>query len=660
MIVALHAMSKRARKSRPRQPVATNRGNANPVAAASADPVVTDPAPTILRVSKRTHLVVAVVLVMLCAALFGPALDYPMVFDDVTYLIDNPVFVPESYSYPLDFKEFIQRPGKLGTDPDFAINFVMRPVAYASFFLNRWIDGYNPRWYRVLNIAIHAGNAMLIYGLLVLLRTPKNRDRLGGSSATFIAAATAVLFAVHPLAIESVTYIVQRFTSLAALFCLLALWLHFLAVRSTPRTRSRWILRGGSVLSMLLAMQTKECSFTIPVMAVVLDRFVLGSQWRDSLRRSLPLLLCMPLIPALVLLSSSALHESGFDFSAGMNIVNSRDEPIPQLHYLATQITVVLHYLRLMVWPVGLNLDPEWPLYRSFFATPVLLAFSALAALVLAAAFIFKRLKTDPRAALVLAFTAWYFVTISVSSSLIPLPDMVAEHRSYLPSVGVFVILACLGDWLRQVRLPAAIGRFALPLAAVLALSGLAWKTNNRNNCWSSTENLWRDTAAKSPGKFRVWGNLGAAVSDAGKDKEAVTYFKKSVELEPRFQNGLLNLSNSYLRLNLPHESLKTSQKLIELSGDAPLKAPVAYTVGISLYGVGRFEEARRMLCALAETAPGDPMVHRALAYVYVATKQPHLALDHLRTYARLDPDAQDAEPMIARLQKAINRSSGS
>ena len=608
-------------------------------------------------ISKRIHITVAAVLIVLCAALFGPTLGYPLVFDDDTYLVSNPVFKPESFRYPLEFDEFIQRPGKLGSDPDFAINFVMRPVAYASFYLNFLFDGYTPHGYRIVNIAVHAGASILIYGLLfVLLRASPDRHRLKNSSITFIAAAAAILFAVHPMAIESVTYIVQRFTSLAALFCLLALWLHFLAIQAAARTKARWTLRIGSVLSMLLAMQTKECSFTIPIMAVVLDRIVIATPWRAALRRALPLLLCMPLIPALVLMSSAALHQNGIDFTAGMNIVNSRDEPIPQLHYLATQITVVLHYLRLLVWPMGLNLDPEWPLYKSLAAVPVVTSFATLAGLVMAVGYTFKRCQSDPRAALAWAFTVWYFVTISVSSSLIPLPDMVAEHRAYLPSIGAFVVIACLADWLRQLRMATALQHFALPATALLILGGLTWKTHTRNECWSNKESLWRDTASKSPGKFRVWGNLGAALADAGKDQEAITHFKKAVEIEPRFQNGLLNLSNSYLRLNQPEASLEVSQKLVELNGDAPLKAPVAYTIGVGLYGVGRFEEARKMLNALADAAPNDPMVHRALAHVYVATDQPRPALDHLKTYAKLVPDAADVAPMISELEVILNQ----
>ena len=658
-------MSKRARRSRHRHSSTSVRDtvDSTPVAAALTSESMLPAAEqgTSDCISKRVHITVAAVLIALCAALFGPTLGYPLVFDDDTYLINNPVFALESFRYPLEFDEFIQRPGKLGSDPDFAINFVMRPVAYVSFYMNYLFDGYNPHGYRVVNIAIHAGVSMLIYGLiLVLLRASPNRDRLKNSSMPFIAAAAAILFAVHPMAIESVTYIVQRFTSMAALFCLLALWLHFLAVQTHPRTLARWMLRIGSVVSMLLAMQTKECSFTIPVMAVILDRIVIATPWRAALRRSLPLLLCMPLIPTLVLMSSAALHQNGIDLTAGMNLVNSRDEPIPQLHYLATQITVVLHYLKLVVWPVGLNLDPEWPLYKSLIATPVVMSFATLAGIVIAVGYTFKRSQHDPRAALAWAFTIWYFVTISVSSSLIPLPDMVAEHRAYLPSIGAFVVIACLADWLRQLRVPAAVRRFALPATALLVVGGLTWKTHSRNGCWSNKESLWRDTAAKSPGKFRVWGNLGAALADAGRDKEAITHFKKSVELEPRFQNGLLNLSNSYLRLNQPKASLEASQKLVELNGDAPLKAPVAYTLGVGLYGVGRFEEARKMLCALADAVPGDPMVHRALAHVYVATDQPRSALDHLKTYERLVPDASDVASMISQLEVIVNGASGS
>ena len=123
------------------------------------------------------------------------------------------------------------------------------------------------------------------------------------ASANFIALASAAWFAAHPLATESVTYIAQRFTSLAAMFYLLAAWLHFSAFDTEDLKRRRWP-RSLSVIVLVLGMLTKECTVTAPVMIVFIDAMLRGVSWQVALRRGLPLLLCLPLVPGMVMLAT--------------------------------------------------------------------------------------------------------------------------------------------------------------------------------------------------------------------------------------------------------------------------------------------------------------------------------------------------------------------
>ena len=134
-----------------------------------------------------------------------------MVFDDISYLQQNPLFLDsQSFSFPFHYQEFLQKPGKLGFDPELAMNFVLCPVTYATLHLNYLFDGFNPRWYRLFNVTIHALNACLIYAVLQMLLIMA-KSSMNITSKRRVSAIAATLFAVHPLAIESVTYIVQRF-----------------------------------------------------------------------------------------------------------------------------------------------------------------------------------------------------------------------------------------------------------------------------------------------------------------------------------------------------------------------------------------------------------------------------------------------------------------
>ncbi len=585
------------------------------------------------------HAVLTVVLAGLCAGLYVWTADFPMAFDDHTYLKDNPFFRDASnFDYLKNFDEFANRPLKIGTDPDYAVNAILRPVAYASFHLNYLLDDFNPHGFRLVNIAIHALNSILIYALVnLLLCRSVLAAQLQRGSVLFISATAALLFAVHPLATESVTYIIQRFTSLVVLFSLLSLSLYF----ASAYMRSPWgrgLLRGGAVVAVLLAMQTKEDACVVPLLALLLDWLVVGTRLRAALLRALPLLLCMPLIPLLVFLTAAAQH-GGYDMHAAVNIVNSRDAPLHHWHYIVTELTVMTHYLRQLFWPNGLNLDPEWPIYGSLFQGPVLLAVAVLGGLVLSTWALFRRFRGDVRFVLGFACVVWFFLTLFVSSGLVPLPDLVAEHRSYLPSIGIFILVACLLDRLRSRSLRPAVLRVGVPVFALLCLSALSWKTCIRNNVWRTRESLWEDTVAKSPGKYRTWGNLGAAYSDAGKNEQAVKCFREALKVEPRFQNGLLNLSNSLLRLNRPKEALDTTLQLINMDKTATARPPVAFTLGLSLAGVGRYDDAVAVFRDILTTIPDDPQTHKALGLVYYQTGLPHRALDHYQHAARAQPE---------------------
>ncbi len=599
---------------------------------------------------------VALLLVGLCAGLYGWTADFPMVFDDHMYMKDNPFFKDAAnFSYPTNFAEFVRRPAQMGIDPDLAVNFVMRPVAYASLHLNYLLDGFHPRWFRVVNIAIHAATAILVYALLrlLLLRGAK-LGKLPKGSATFIPITAALLFAAHPLATESVTYIIQRFTSLSAFFYLLTLWLHFASLQGASRW-GRGLLRACAVVAVLAGMLTKESTFTAPLVAVLIDWLVHGTRLRQAALRAWPLLVCLPVIPALVIATSAVMHDGSMSLDKAVNIVNSRDTPLSHWEYIVTQFTVVAAYLGRIFWPSDLNLDPQWPLHSSLLEAPVLYSLILHAALVVGAWWLWRRYrKADSRFGLAFAFVLWFFVTVSVSSGLVPLPDLMADHRTYLPSIGMFVLAACLFDFARNWNWRLLPGRLVVPVGAALSVGALAWTTCTRNEVWRSNESLWQDTVVKSPGKYRTWGNLGAALSDAGKEEPAVNCYRKALEIEPRFQNGLLNLSNSLLRLNRPQESLNTTLQLIKVDQTSINKPPVAFVLGLGLAGTGRYDEALGIFSEILRAAPNDPQVHKALGLIYAETGLHHRALDHYQQAAQLQPGDGHLQHLMNELHSAM------
>ncbi len=570
-------------------------------------------------------------LLVACVGLYAGTVNYPMQFDSVMYLRNNPMLrAASSFPYPSDLLEFFRQPLAAGVDPDLATNIVTRPLAYATFHLNWRMDGYNPFWYRVINIGIHTINSLLVFALAWTMARRR-------PSQLYVAGVAAFLFAVHPLATESVTYIVQRLTSLATMFYLLAVWLHLRAADITSRDRRR-VVRGVSVLIMLMAMLSKESAVTAPVMAVLLDRVRTGASWRQVLTRAIPLLCCLPVVPALVFAAAWGLNYGELTLKNVLNISASKDVPITHWNYAVTQTVVVLRYLRLLVWPSGMNIDPDVEGYSSLIAWPVLGALSVFGAIIGGAWYLHRRQLLGFRSSMVMIFTIWFFATVVVSSGLVPLPDYMAEHRTYLPSVGIFIGLAFLLDALRARLTAVPGGVLALHAVTVLALIGLSVTTLVRNRVWSSEIAMWEDAAAKSPGKYRVWGNLGVAYAFVGRLEDSVRCGVEATRIEPRFANGAMMLASVLNAMDRFQEAFAETERIHRVNPTVQFMPDYHYNRGVALAGIGRVDEGRQVLADNLKSWPSHWQSHCALGLIARSQKKWPEAVAHFRDALAVNP----------------------
>jgi Flp pilus assembly protein TadD len=600
------------------------------------------------------HALVTVLIVAVCTALYAWTVGFPMVFDDDFYLQTNPLFRDwRSLGYITWFTEFANRAEKLGVNPDLATNMILRPVAYATFRLHYALDGFRPDGYRLFNIVIHTANAVLLYGFLRVLfrQVAVGAGTLSESSRRFIAITAALLFAAHPMATESVTYIIQRFTSLSTFFYLLTLLLYLRAGEVYSTRQARW-LTAASVVTVLLGMLTKECVFTAPVVAVLIDRLVLGREWKPAIRRALPLLAAMPLIPVLVLLTAWAQHGQ-LSLHHAVYVANSKGEPIAHWHYLITQLTVLCGYLRRLVWPSGLNIDPHWPLHRSVLDAAVLGSLLVCGLIIGGAAWLWKQRTDDLRMRGVFLFVLWFFVTIAVSSGLVPLPDLMAEHRTYLPSLGVFTVVALLLDWARQ-RLPG----WMAPTVVTASVLALGVSTFQRNEVWRTPVTLWEDAVAKNPDQFRPWANLASSYGAAGRAEESARCYRKAIELNPTFMPSRMNLAVTLNHLQRFQESLDVSLATIHMKPESATWPDMLQNLGVAYYGLGRFSEAILSLEKAHALAPTQVWMPITIGMCRQSLHQPDEALRWFRKAQALLPHDPNIAEMISAQEKALQGAS--
>lgn len=356
-----------------------------------------------------------------------------------------------------------------------------RGLTLATFALNYAAGGTNVVGYHIVNIAIHIINSILVYLLLFHTFMLVKGDAV---SAKRLSAFTALIFALHPIQTQSVTYIVQRMESLASLFYVLAILL-LVKASSAPSPLKRGLLYGGVGLSYLFAFYSKEIAYTLPAIAVLYDFcFIAKGRPKEIVERwpvyaMLALLFAVFTVTTIMplggfgdLSDESAAQEKfaapkvkggiapgpkEYDHSAGFNVTY-----ITPKEYLYSQFNVLPYYMALLLVPVNQNLDYDFPRGMELLTAPVpaketvlnipmmppIVGLVFLSAVIAVAVFFLIRTQKSPSShkRIVAFFIFWFFIILSPTSSVVPIIDLIYEHRLYLPSLGFFVILVLAID----------------------------------------------------------------------------------------------------------------------------------------------------------------------------------------------------------------------
>lgn len=378
-----------------------------------------------------------------------------------------------------------------------------RGVGVATLAANVAVHGFDVFGFHVVNLAVHLATALLVYALARWTLV------VAGCDGALGALGAALLFAVHPLQTQAVTYIVQRHAALAALFYVAALLLY--ARSRLAQGRRAALLYAGALAAAFLAVRSKETAATLPAAILLYEVVFLRS---PGLARRAALVAPFALVALLI--PAAHLGANAGDLEAATRVQTS----MPRATYLLTELRVVVLYLRLLVYPVGQSIDHDVPASAGFGPEE-----AACGALLGALALTGGALARRWGAAAVAGFGILFgFLALSVESSLVPIIDVAMEHRMYLPMVGIALAAGAAVELLPARRAVAAVA-----LATVL----LAGATFARNRVWSSPAALWLDAALQAPRKLRPLLNLGQALADAGHGREAWQVWSRALEIAP-------------------------------------------------------------------------------------------------------------------------------
>ncbi len=558
---------------------------------------------------------------MACAAIltagiaaWSNSFNVPFIFDDLGAIRDN-----LSLRHFPSWKNFVPTQA--------------RPVVQLTLAFNYWLGGTSTTGYHVFNLAVHLLAALALFGVIRrTLRLPALANRFGENAATAVAFSTALLWMLHPLQTEAVTYIIQRTESLMALFYLLTLYCF---IRAAVGSLNAVAWQVAAVAACALGMGSKEVMVSAPLIVVLYDRTFIAGSFREALRRRRRLYL--GLAATCLILARPALEALGPGApSAGFNLPG-----VTPLQYAQSEFGVILHYLRLAFWPAGLSLDYDWPIARS--AADIAPGAAVVGALLAATAWALVRRPTWGFAG------AWFFLVLAPTSSIMPIKDLAFEHRMYLPLAAIVTVCVVAAHGLvnvwggRIAALPERrilLGRAAATAAVLCAAGALGWLTFGRNADYCDAVSIWQDTVNKRPVNPRAWYNLADAYSGMGNPDAALPCLNKAIELKRDYVEAYNNRGVAYGKAGLLKEAMRDLDRAIELDpNDAAAycnRGNLSAAAQRPAEAISDFDRAIRLMPDYA-----DAYNNRGAAF----TKTGHLedAMRDLNRAIALNPDEANA-----------------
>lgn len=588
-----------------------------------------------------SHGALAAIAIFAGFTAYSNTLGVPFQWDGRTYILQNPMVTDLGMMFDL----------AAARASEFYHMVSSRYVSYLTFALNYKIGGASPIGYRMASIALHMGSIALVYACVTLLmKSPGLRDSDLAHHAKPLALVSAAIFALHPLQSEAVNYIFQRHALLAAFFSLGAMACYLRFRLSDPGARAQLMLwHAASVVLLVLAMKSKESAFTFPLIIALMDVMFFEDTPKRRAYHLAPLLATMIFVPLAVMRQGGA-----YTLEAYLGPSPERAE------YMLTQLRVIVEYLRLFIAPVGLSLDHDVSRYATLGLGLVPFAIVIAALLADGLWMSFGRANADrPHLRLAGFGMLWFFLALSVESSVFVIPMMMAEYRMYLPMAGLVIAVAAPAlHYSRRIK-----NSQAVFIAATLIIVALGGMTYARNITWQSKVALWSDTAAKSPNLPKPHNNLGTAFQEAGKLPEAEEQLKEAIRLQPEYALAHYNLAALYINMGRFIDAEKEAERTLALD---PKLGGAHLVLGMARLSQERYQDARMALAEAVTLMPDNAVAHFNFANALAGLKLYGEAVKSLKRAVEIAPnyakaylnmgnihlynrDYADAEPALRR-----------
>ena len=586
---------------------------------------------------------VAVILAISIIAVYYRARHAPFIFDDAVTITKN-----SSIRTVWPLVGAAEHPGPLNPPSDLPTS--GRPLVNLTFAMNYCVGKLNPVGYHLVNIALHFFNALLLWAIVRrTLRLPYFTGRFE-RSASWLAAAVALLWALHPLQTEAVVYVTQRTELmmacfyLATFYCSLRYWAQLplrleeggvgTASDEKLHQRSRIIWLVLAVVACSAGMASKEVMVSAPLMVLLFERTFIAGCLKQALGRSWPLYAGLAATWLLLLLVNiGAPRGESAGFSLGVSAY----------HWWLTQAKVLLIYLKLVIWPSPLLLHYVLPYFTTLaeawiYVVPVVLMVGIVGVMLW---------RNRP-----LGFLGTLIFAILSPTLIVPVvTEMAAERRMYLPLLALVVLFVLGGYELAQWAQKHWTGlRDARPIAAAITITlavafGLC--SAKRLAAYDDEMQLWREVLQHQPNNYMAHNNFGRLLLNSGQIPDAIKHLRLSVAQKPDYYPAFNNLGVALDHSGRYAEAIEALNEALRID---PVYTNALVNLANTLQQVGRLREAREKLQQALQLRPDDAETQNNMGVLLASSNQIAQAIEHFRLATRLDPEYAKAHVNLANI----------
>ncbi|MBI5181109.1 MAG: tetratricopeptide repeat protein [Nitrospirae bacterium] len=593
----------------------------------------------------KKNIIIITLIIILTALSYINTLNNSFVYDDNTYVVENRQIrsasnIPKAFisSYPPDSKE----------------QGLYRPMVAISYIFDYAFRGLNPKSFHLTNLILHILTSIIVY--LLAFEIIKTR---------WPSAVVGIVFALHPVHTEAVTWVVGRAEVMAGLFYFLAFLLYIKTGEFASLKNRLFIF---SIASYFFALLSKEMAVTLPILLFIYDYYFAlktpltptlshkgrgneveplpqgekghffmkkvdspplmggdkgeGVQNLNMVRLFIKRYLPYIFVTLIYIIIRYAVLGA---FGPQKNLYFTPD--IGLYERFLTIIVVIGYYIRILFLPLSLTVDYVFPKIASL-NLPVLIYGGMLIFSLIIISFSYKMSKRLSFAIL------FFYITLLPVSNIMPIGELIAERFLYIPLISFALLIGISIDYF-FIRFSSRFLRIIISISLILLAAFYSLATISRNYDWKDAFTLWKSTIYTMPASSVAHNNLGIEYAKKEEHVDAIKEYKKAIELSPKYSHALTNLGDAYLKIGLTDEAIDFYKKAIEAEPDYS----IAYNnLGFAYFEKRLYKEALAEYKKAIELNSKDPLFYNNLGNLSALMKRYDDAISEYKRAISIDP----------------------